>query len=531
MGRFVGVLWIGLAGLAGLWGCSFSSDDPDCSSQQPDCPAGQVCLDGHCVDLQEDGGYDGSDDGGVADGDSDGGGDAAGGRELTASVLLGEGGFFGVSGMVLGDVHGNRAAFAVGAHYANIGTEEARIDSGRVYLFDSGELPSDLSQASLVLEAPDRMELGGFGYSLCAPCDLNDDGQLDLPVGNHLYYNPGYPNSGRVVVFYGDDSGHWSMASNSSHRLPDGLIESSDVMGQSIVCEDVTGDGIADLVVGGQNAGADDTGLIAIFEGREGGPDTFPSQLLTPSHAASHQYFGASSLWTDLDGDGLQDLAVGAWGLIKGGLNGPHIGGVVVFAGGDDWSHGPSFTISPPGDTEIQAGGSMSLVGPAEALLLAVGAPDLGTTGPDDLSVPGGILLYAIGSPEFRAGTVLQALKAPEGFEGDGFGQSFAWIPDYFGADRGALLVGMKHADASADQTGTGVVAVYALNPNGSGFVNPPGLLLAPDPQGNDAFGGTIVPLPDLTGDGLADFWVGMEAHVEGDIYTGTQTGGVVFFH
>ena len=44
MGRFLGVFWVGLLGLVGLWGCSFSSGEPECSSQQPDCPAGRVYL-------------------------------------------------------------------------------------------------------------------------------------------------------------------------------------------------------------------------------------------------------------------------------------------------------------------------------------------------------------------------------------------------------------------------------------------------------------------------------------------------------
>jgi len=130
-----------------------------------------------------------------------------------------------------------------------------------------------------------------------------------------------------------------------------------------------------------------------------------------------------------------------------------------------------------------------------------------------------------------RDGIVLQVLTPPDGYQGAGFGHSLAWVPDYYGLDRGALLVGMKYGDASDSNTGTGVVAVFGLDPAGQGFVSTPEMLLAPDPQGNDAFGGAIVSLGDVAGDGLYDFFVGMESHIEGDIFTGVQTGGVVFYH
>jgi hypothetical protein len=45
-----------------------------------------------------------------------------------------------------------------------------------------------------------------------------------------------------------------------------------------------------------------------------------------------------------------------------------------------------------------------------------------------------------------------------------------------------------------------------------------------------DAFGGSIVPLGDVDGDGLGDFFVGMESHIEGDLQNGEQTGGLVLY-
>ncbi len=491
---------------AGLIGCSFGSKDP-----------------------QPDGGPDGQDG---ADGGPCEPGVGPAGRTLCPETLLGEGGFFGVSGTGQMDVLPG-GAFAVGAHYADLNDgQDPAYPAGRVYLFAADSLPTSVDQAALVLQPTDEAEQGGFGYAIGNACDLDGDGALELPVGNHLYTPPGTQlyASGRAAVFRGAAGGLAPDRVDYLYLSGD-LRARSDAMGQTVICADADGDGQADLLLGGQNAGAANTGLVAVFAGGPDGPGTTQDWIIEPPLRQDKQYFGASGLVADLDLDGQADLALGGWGLVKDQQAGrPHTGGVLVYPGGTDWSAGPAYGLYPAADDPIQAGAVLALAGDPVRFLV-VGAPDWGSTGPDDFNQPGAVLLYRLG-PDLSDGQIAQTIVAPPGYQGGGFGQSVAWVPDYHGPGEGALLVGMKYADAAVDNTGTGVVAVYSLEDDGQAFDERPAILVGPDPVGNDAFGGRIVYLGDLDGDGLGDFFVGMESHVEGDPFGGgVQTGGVVFYH
>ena len=523
-----------------------------------------------------------------------------------AEVLLGEGGFFGISGLQLGPVPGLGDVFAIGAHYAPIASGA---DAGRVYLFGMGSWPLQVEEAVAVLEPPDGAAQGGFGFDFGPACDVDKDGFPDLPVGNHLYGpSAALSASGRVVVFMGGADG-FDVQRTKFLRLDDTLRTRSDSMGQTVLCADLDGDGWGDVLAGGQNAGANDTGLVAIWHGSDAGLAEFPDQLLTTPLLANRQYLGAESLWADLNGDGAEDLALGAWGLIKGtDTAGVHTGGILVFMGGDDWSAGPSLILTPPEDFPTQMGGMFTLAGdflvagagnfspcqgtgalgsccrvdqPCDAGLVcdddfefpicthACGPTEICTAdeacisvdlttetrdmclvicGPGypecpatmdcisagtDLSVctpgmaPGAVYVWPIGSDAELAQSPSR-LDAPAGMAGMGFGDSLAWTPDYYADGEGALLVGMRYADLG------GAVAVFPVTPDGTAFsTDPPELLRSPTMSPDwDSFGGNITALGDVDGDGLDDFFIAIEGHVEGDPFgDGVQTGGVVFYH
>ncbi|MBW1810552.1 MAG: hypothetical protein JRJ87_20330 [Deltaproteobacteria bacterium] len=383
-----------------------------------------------------------------------------------------------------------------------------------------------MSEAQLTLQPPDAALGSGFAWALGTACDFNNDTYLDFPVGNHLYTDPAAPNSGRAVVFWGDQSGSLALDRFSYHNLSADLISQSDCMGQTVLCADFNGDDYDDLLTTGQNAGAADTGLGAIFYGGPTGLPDHQDLVLEPKLLANKQYLGAASLYGNFDGDSNSDLAIGGWGLIKGlTTNGPHTGGVYIFKGGQDWSLGPTWGLFPDVDDEIMMGVEMELIETDQASLLAVGAPDFGNP------VTGAVYIYEVGVSGFEQQAPVNILIGPPEHEDSGFGNAIGYVPDYFGQGQGALLVGMKYGHASVDNTYTGTVAVFELAADRRSFVQTPSFLNAPDPQGSDGFGASIVSLGDVDGDNLSDFMVGIPEHLEGDIYTGFQTGGVIFFH
>lgn len=505
--------------LVALWaclvaaGCAFSEGGADGS-----------ILDDGAPDAMAEPAPDGDGaDAGLADGgDGDGGPQT---RELRASVLLGAGGFFGVSGAsARGALGQGTDAFAVSAHYADISSGGPENPAGRVYFFSGGGTPAAIGEAALSLEPPDAAPGGGFGWALAQTCDLNGDGASDLAAGNHLYSTAQAPNSGRVVVFWGEAGAPLSTARATLHTLPADVVRRSDSFGQSVLCADLDGDGRSDLAAGGQNAGLSDTGVVGVFFGSRAGLAAAAERILEPPVLANRQYYGAGLLWQDLTGDGKQDLAVAGWGLIKGAeASGPHTGGVCLYPAGTDVGAGPAGCLFPPGNAEIHFGLPLAVADTPRARLLLVGAPD------DGANSRGAVFVYATG-PDLWSNGPVQVIASPQAAD-TGFPSALLYVPDFFGRDGGALLVGAKYGDPPAGEAAAGFVAVYPLNPDGASFSDSPRWLSYPAPRAGDGFGAALIPLDDLNGDGLSDFWVGIPEHLEGDMTTGFQTGGVVFFY
>ncbi len=226
---------------------------------------------------------------------------------------------------------------------------------GRVRVF-SGATGDEL------LTLTDAPPAKRFGYELADAGDCNDDGWPDLAVGapeDDTLLN----NGGRAYVF----SGEW-IATTAAGGTPASsrvlqLWEGTSLEGQlgfSVAgAGDVDDDGHDDVIVGAplDIGGGDFAGTAFVFSGLDG------TVLHAFSGTAFAQGMGASvDGGGDVDGDGVPDVAVGAYGWDAGASTITDEGAAFVFSGddgsllhqfaGDDVDDMLGWSVALPGDLD-----------------------------------------------------------------------------------------------------------------------------------------------------------------------------------
>ncbi|XP_029769157.1 integrin alpha-D-like [Terrapene carolina triunguis] len=150
-----------------------------------------------------------------------------------------------------------------------------------------------------------------FGGTLCA-VDLNGDGNTDLVlIGAPMYYTP--LNGGRVYICPINQQG--AMEKICGKTLQGQAFGHFGASMSEI--GDISGDGRRDVAIGAPMEN-DNRGALYIFHGEKGGLNPQYRQRIEGSQFPSRlHYFGrAVSGGTDLTGDGLPDIAVGAQGQV-----------------------------------------------------------------------------------------------------------------------------------------------------------------------------------------------------------------------
>ncbi|MFF4704365.1 FG-GAP and VCBS repeat-containing protein [Streptomyces sp. NPDC001288] len=354
-----------------------------------------------------------------------------------------------------------------------------------------------------------------------ARADFNGDGIGDIATSATTAYVSGHKGAGQVVALYGSASGittaKRTTLSQNSTGVP-GTAEAGDSFGEALAYADFNGDGYDDLAVGApsEKVGSDtDGGSVTLLWGSRSGLTGKGVDIKDPS-PSSHDYWGLQLAAGDFDGDGKADLAVGSSAAT-----------LWVFKGGFSASGTPGgrYTVKPP----IEPGTSSYPYGP-----MKLTAGDVNGDGRTDLVVDGyetktsnhwNTNYWLPGSAKGVTVTGAKTLKSGvvtgiADINGDGFGDivsGAAWDASSGGTVFPDSATGGRVAVTYGSASGPAKATMFNQNTS-----NVPGTS-----EKGDNFGWEI-DLGDVNGDGYADLVVSTPYE---DIGSNTNTGQVTVLY
>ncbi|MBI4746190.1 MAG: FG-GAP repeat protein, partial [Deltaproteobacteria bacterium] len=341
--------------------------------------------------------------------------------------------------------------------------------------------------------------------------DVDGDGTPDKVVGAPYTTTTTSTNTGAVLVYKGDSTGGFS-------STPSSLLTGDDVFGASFVkLEKSSSDTAERFAVAALYGDGDDvslSGSVSIYQGGSGG-----AQLIKKlAGEGPLDRFGFSLAAGDLDGDGYNDLIVGAqYNTPSSSLY--QQGAVYVY-------FGPEFTRSIP----------LRATSANKGLGWAVATGDINSDGKADLLIAASkkVLVYHGGTSFDSGSSTPVSLDSPDATiknSASDFGKVMAVIGDVNGDGIIEIAIGAPKAKVNSNRD-TG--AVYIVSGTVAGTVDleattPPADLIV---QINgvalfDRFRSSIVPVGDVDADGKADFAVSAPL---ADVNTNDLSGKVYLF-
>jgi hypothetical protein len=235
-----------------------------------------------------------------------------------------------------------------GDGYADIaaGAASYSTSTGRAYIFMGGPAgvpSSSASSASTILTGEAASNL--FSRSM-AIADFDSDGFADVAIAGSGFST----NTGRVYIFNGGASGITSGPATGANRIINGA-GTTNSFGSVVVAGNANNDGYSDLFIGA-NGVASNAGSVYVYHGGAGGivGTTAAAANATFTGEASSQ-FGGSLAPGDYNGDGFGDIAIGAPALASNtgrvyifygsgaGIGGGPANGPVSIAMGEGTAH------------------------------------------------------------------------------------------------------------------------------------------------------------------------------------------------
>ncbi len=413
---------------------------------------------------------------------------AVAGSKVTGSNA---GDTFGGALAGLGDLDGDGAAdIVVGA----IGADDSGADAGGVWLLYGG-VGASVGAAMLLGEAP-----GDEAGRALSAADLDGDGRIDLAVGAPGEDSGGADAGAVYIVLDSLESASTSL-SDAAFKLTG--TDANDCAGCALVTSgDGDGDGRTDLLFSAyrESATSGGAGAVYLFGGLPSSSGTIDAGDARIVGEASGDFFGrAIADAGDTDGDGLDDLAVGAYGNDSSGSGagaayvflGPVVGALGV---GDAAATGLGLSPADNAGFCVSGGGDVDDDGYAD---LVVGAPN------NDDAGAGAGAVYLVRGPV--SGTVVLGGDATLTGEAayDRAGTAVA-IAD-FNADNHADVAVTSDGDAHG---GVGAVHV-AYGPLAGWLSLGDAEAVALGEDADDNAGAPILAPGDTDGDGYPDLWIG----------------------
>ena len=382
--------------------------------------------------------------------------------------------------------------------------------------------------------APDDLT----GFRVSGAGDVNGDGKDDLIIGANGADPNGLEDAGSSYVLFGSTSGFAPSIDLANLNGINGFtingFAAGDELGSSVSgAGDVNGDGFADLSIGAPYAdpnGLEKAGQSYVVFGSNNG---FPTSLnvsdldgnngFTLNGIAAGDELGVSvSAAGDVNGDGIDDLIIGAFGPDPNGLENAGQNYVVF---GSTVGLAPSLNVS---DLDGTNGFAIDGIAEGDYSSRVSAAGDVNGDGIDDLIIGAfgadpngnanaGTSYVVFGSPEaFPASFNPSGLDGTNGFaingiaEDDFSGFRVSSAGDFNGDGIDDLIISTPFADTLAGQS----YIVFGSKEGFSASINLSSLdgingFVLNGVNPNDYSGGSVSGAGDINGDGVDDLIIG----------------------